>query len=53
MVVDFGTAITYDAVSGDGEYLGGIITPGIEISMEALARAPRGFPRWTSSSLAR
>ena len=42
VVVDFGTAITYDAVSAEGEYLGGIITPGVEISMEALtARARR------------
>ena len=38
--VDFGTAITFDPVSKDGEYLGGIIAPGVEISMEALtARA--------------
>src|SRR3954451_4225934 len=36
VVVDFGTAITYDPVSADGEYLGGIITPGVVISMEAL-----------------
>ncbi|MGD0198929.1 MAG: type III pantothenate kinase [Solirubrobacteraceae bacterium] len=36
IVVDFGTAITYDVVSADGEYLGGIISPGIEISLEAL-----------------
>jgi type III pantothenate kinase len=36
IVVDFGTALTYDAVSADGEYLGGIIAPGVEISMEAL-----------------
>src|SRR3954471_9783003 len=36
IVVDFGTAITYDPVSANGEYLGGIIAPGIEISMEAL-----------------
>ena len=36
VVVDFGTAITYDAVSADGEYLGGIITPGVEISLDAL-----------------
>jgi type III pantothenate kinase len=36
IVVDFGTAITYDAVSDAGEYLGGIICPGVEISMEAL-----------------
>jgi type III pantothenate kinase len=36
IVVDFGTAITFDAVSGKGEYLGGAISPGIEISAEAL-----------------
>jgi type III pantothenate kinase len=36
IVVDFGTAITYDIVSADGEYLGGIIAPGMEISLEAL-----------------
>ncbi|MGA2469783.1 MAG: type III pantothenate kinase [Solirubrobacteraceae bacterium] len=42
IVVDFGTAITYDVVSGDGEYLGGIISPGMEISLEALwARAAK------------
>ncbi len=37
IVVDFGTAITYDVVSAEGEYLGGIISPGIGISLEALA----------------
>ena len=36
VVVDFGTAITYDCVSESGEYLGGIITPGAEISIDAL-----------------
>jgi type III pantothenate kinase len=42
IVVDFGTAINYDVVSSEGEYLGGIIAPGIEISMEALtSRAAR------------
>jgi type III pantothenate kinase len=42
VVVDFGTAINYDVVSGDGKYLGGIISPGIEISIEALtSRAAR------------
>jgi len=42
IVVDFGTAITYDVVSAEGEYLGGIISPGIEISLEALtARAAK------------
>src|ERR1700744_2691690 len=42
VVVDFGTAITYDVVSEAGEYLGGIITPGAEISIDALyARAAK------------
>ena len=36
IVVDFGTATTFDAVSAAGEYLGGAIAPGIEISVEAL-----------------
>jgi type III pantothenate kinase len=36
VVVDFGTAITFDAVSAGGRYLGGIICPGIGISVEAL-----------------
>lgn len=36
IVVDFGTATTFDAVSSRGEYLGGAIAPGIEISVEAL-----------------
>jgi len=45
IVVDFGTAITYDPVSAEGEYLGGIITPGIEISMEALTERAAKLPR--------
>jgi type III pantothenate kinase len=45
IVVDFGTAITYDPVSADGEYLGGIITPGIEISVEALTARAAALPR--------
>lgn len=36
IIVDFGTAITFDVVSKKGEYLGGLIFPGISISMEAL-----------------
>ncbi|WP_330331141.1 type III pantothenate kinase [Streptomyces sp. NBC_00536] len=36
IVVDFGTATTFDAVSVKGEYVGGVIAPGIEISMDAL-----------------
>ena len=36
IVVDFGTATTFDVVSGKGEYLGGVIAPGIGISLDAL-----------------
>jgi len=45
IVVDFGTAITYDPVSAQGEYLGGIIAPGIEISMEALTERAAKLPK--------
>lgn len=45
VVVDFGTAITYDAISGAGEYLGGIISPGIEISLEALTSRAAKLPK--------
>jgi len=38
IVVDFGTATTFDVVSARGEYLGGAIAPGIDISLEALGR---------------
>lgn len=42
IVVDFGTATTFDAVSAKGEYLGGAIAPGVEISLDALfGRAAR------------
>jgi type III pantothenate kinase len=42
IVVDFGTATTFDVISGKGEYLGGVIAPGLAISAEALfARAAR------------
>ena len=43
-VADFGTAITFDVVSEDGEYLGGVIGPGVEISMEALAQRTAKLP---------
>jgi type III pantothenate kinase len=43
--VDFGTAITYDVVSSLGEYLGGIITPGVEISMDALTERGAKLPK--------
>jgi type III pantothenate kinase len=42
IVVDFGTSTNFDAVSRAGEYLGGVLAPGIEISMDALfAKAAR------------
>jgi type III pantothenate kinase len=45
IVVDFGTAITYDVISESGEYLGGIITPGAEISIEALTERAAKLPK--------
>src|SRR5690606_41706529 len=39
VVVDFGTATTFDVVSARGEYLGGAIAPGIEVSLNALGDA--------------
>jgi len=42
VVVDFGTSTNFDVVSADAEYIGGVLAPGIEISMDALfARAAR------------
>ena len=45
IVVDFGTATTFDAISGKGEYLGGVIAPGIGISAEALFSRASKLPR--------
>jgi len=45
IIVDFGTAITFDCVSGKGEYLGGAIAPGLAISLEALGRRTAKLPR--------
>lgn len=36
IVIDFGTAVTYDAINAEGDYLGGAIAPGVEISLDAL-----------------
>ena len=44
-VVDFGTAITFDAISGQGEYLGGVIGPGVRVSMEALTEHAAKLPK--------
>ena len=42
IVVDFGTSTNFDVVSPEGEYVGGVLAPGVEVSMEALsARAAR------------
>jgi type III pantothenate kinase len=44
-VVDFGTATTFDAISADGDYLGGAIAPGIGIAAEALFQRAAKLPR--------
>jgi len=45
VIVDFGTATTFDVVDKDGAYLGGAIAPGINLSIEALHRAAARLPR--------
>jgi len=45
IVVDFGTATTFDCVSAKGEYLGGVITPGLGISLDALVTRTAKLPR--------
>jgi len=45
IIVDFGTATTFDCVSSKGEYLGGVITPGIKISSDALFHKASRLPR--------
>ena len=45
IVVDFGTATTFDAISKNGEYLGGVIAPGLGISAEALFERTARLPR--------
>ena len=45
VLVDFGTAITFDAVSQNKEYLGGMILPGLAISLEALSQKTALLPR--------
>ena len=43
--MDFGTATTFDAINSQGEYLGGVITPGISISADALFQRAAKLPR--------
>ncbi len=45
IVVDFGTAITYDAISADGELLGALMAPGAAISIEALTERAAKLPK--------
>src|SRR5678810_94099 len=45
IVVDFGTATTLDAISAKGEYLGGAICPGVQISADALFQRAARLPR--------
>src|SRR4051794_39444775 len=45
IVVDFGTATTFDVVDGSGAYTGGIIAPGINLSLDALVNAAAKLPR--------
>ena len=45
IVIDFGTATTFDVVAPDGAYLGGVIAPGINLSIEALHTAAARLPR--------
>ena len=44
IVVDFGTATTFDVVAGDGAYVGGVIAPGVNLSLEALHLAAAALP---------
>ena len=46
VVIDFGTATTFDAISATGDYLGGAIAPGIRISMDALFARAAKLPRF-------
>jgi type III pantothenate kinase len=45
IVIDFGTATTFDAISENGEFLGGAIAPGVQVSNEALSSATARLPQ--------
>ena len=47
IVIDFGTATTFDIIRDDGAYVGGVIAPGVNLSIEALDRAAARLPRIT------
>jgi len=44
IVIDFGTATTFDVVRNDGAYVGGVIAPGVNLSLDALGRAAARLP---------
>lgn len=44
IVVDFGTATNFDVVAGDGAYVGGVISPGVNLSLEALHQGAAALP---------
>ena len=46
IILDFGTATTFDVINGDGNYVGGVIAPGINLSVEALHRAAAMLPKY-------
>ena len=45
IIVDFGTATTFDIIDVDGNYIGGVIAPGVNLSLEALHMAAAQLPR--------
>ena len=45
IIIDFGTATTFDIINGDGDYIGGVIAPGVNLSLEALHMAAAQLPR--------
>jgi type III pantothenate kinase len=45
IVVDFGTATTFDVINEKGAYIGGVISPGVHLSMDALDKATARLPR--------
>lgn len=45
IVIDFGTATTFDVITKDGHYAGGVIAPGIQLSIEALNKAAAKLPK--------
>ncbi len=45
IIIDFGTATTFDVIDADGNYIGGVIAPGVNLSLEALHMAAAQLPR--------